>query len=111
MLAYAAIATDPDASPDERAVRSAGPRLTIDELPSDIQELVRRYEASHPGVRLWLLQYLSISAEPDKRAAEGIDDLPDDDNLVTLAITETVVSAELVEVHSRVLIAIPSSDG
>lgn len=110
LRAYAAIPTDPDAGQQEAALRSA-PRLTLEELPGDIQELVRRYESAQPGVRLRLLQYLTITAEPDERAAEGIEELPDDDSLVTLVITETMLGADVVEVRSRMLIAVPSSEG
>jgi hypothetical protein len=84
-----------------------------DGLPPDIVRLVERYEAHHPDVRLTPLRYVSVGPPGESTAAAAEAALPGESDLVSLAVTESVVDAEGVEVRSRVLLAalVPRATG
>jgi hypothetical protein len=94
-------------SEESAAVASAveEPALSIDDLPDDLQRLARDYQRQRPGVQLDPKRYLVIGEADKGLVASGGRDVPDDDALVSFAITETTVSCEAVHVRSRVLIA------
>jgi hypothetical protein len=79
--------------------------LSVDDLPQDLERLIRQYERERPGVRLEPRRYLVVGEAKEGLVTLGGGDLPDDDELVTFAITETTMSCEAVHVRSRVLIA------
>jgi hypothetical protein len=79
--------------------------LSRADLPPDVVRLLERYEAEHPDVRLTPLRYVSVGPPDESTAAAADAALPGERDLVSLAITESVVDAEEVEVRSRVLLA------
>jgi hypothetical protein len=76
--------------------------LTRADLPPEMQSLIARYEASHPGTHLEPLRYVSTGF-PDAGTA-GTGDLFDGD-VVSLSATETIIDADQIQVASRVIIA------
>lgn len=93
-----------DKSAEERRGAAAPPALSVGDLSADIQGLVAQYESSHPGQHLTPLGLATTGAdETPSWISPG--DLPEDDQLVILANTDTAVDAERAEVRSRVLYA------
>jgi hypothetical protein len=94
-----------DESAEERRLAAAPPpELSVTDLPADIQGLIAQYESSHPGRHLTPLGLATPGAdETPSWISSG--DLPEDDQLVILAITDTALDAGLAEVRSRVLYA------
>lgn len=95
-----------DESAEERrgAAAPPPPQLSLTDLPADIRGLIAQYESSHPGQHLTPLGLATPGAdETPSWISSG--DLPEDDQLVILAITDTALDAGLAEVRSRVLYA------
>jgi hypothetical protein len=106
MQAFAQIA-NPDGK-GTAATRSPVPpaaKLSIAELPPDLHRLLKRYEQAHPGVGVEPVSYLALGAPGDTVTEFNASDLPPDDDLIVLAVTETVASVKQVEVRSHVLVA------
>jgi len=80
------------------------PALSRDDLPPEMRQLLENYEASHSGVTLTPVRYVSIGA-PGQSAMPAPGDLPPDAALVSLVLTQTIVDAEQIDVRSRVLLA------
>jgi hypothetical protein len=78
--------------------------LTRADLPAPLLDLITRYEARSPGVHLVPLRLVSIG-RPDEAATLGDAVLPSDADLVSLTVTQTVVSQDQIEVTSLVLLA------
>jgi hypothetical protein len=97
---------------EEHAGADASPAATLtrSDLPPALLELVERWEAEMPGVHLVPLRLVRFDS-----SAEGLvrgnpqTALPPDDELVGLTVTETVVSADEVDVSGFVLLAQRSS--
>ena len=78
--------------------------LTRADLPAPLLDLITQYEARTPGVHLVPLRLVSIG-RLDETAALGDAVLPSDTDLVSLTVTQTVVSQDRIEVASLVLLA------
>jgi hypothetical protein len=85
--------------------RSSVAKTAVSDLPADMQELVGRYEQSHPGVRVEPVHLLDIGIPEEAMAQFTAAEIPKDDEILILVLTETAASAERVEVRSRILIA------
>jgi hypothetical protein len=91
-------------SPEEPGASQVAP-LTRADLPPDVLRLVERYEAEHQDVELTPLRYVSLGPPGESAAAAADAALPAEGEVVSLAVTESIVDAERVEVRSRVLLA------
>ncbi|HZR86313.1 MAG TPA: hypothetical protein VFB02_05890 [Bradyrhizobium sp.] len=110
MLAFAQVPHPEVASAARHAAAPPSARPSLADLPAELQQLLKRYEAAHPGVRVELVSYLTYGAPGDRSTEFNMSDLPPDDSLVVLAVTETVASAKQVEVRSHVLVAHASGE-
>jgi hypothetical protein len=94
------------------AVRSgveASGRGPLPALPERLQRLVDDYQRDHPAVRLVPRTYVGV--DEGGSTVVGAADVPAEDQLVSLGITETVLDADAVRVRSHLLLAaaIPST--
>jgi hypothetical protein len=96
-----AVAAPP--APAQPAPQPAAP-LTRADLPAPLLDLITQYESRSPGVHLVPLRLVSIGW-PDQAATRGDAVLPSDADLVSLTVTQTVVSQDQIEVASLVLLA------
>ena len=103
LLRYATVPPMPTDEAPARAVEE--PVLSIDDLPDQLQRLVHRYESDWPNVRLVPRGYIVTGPTGDVPAPIGLGDVPAVDELVSFAVTETVVSSDKVEVRSHLLVA------
>jgi hypothetical protein len=78
--------------------------LAVPDLPVDMRQLLERYERERPGTVVHPVAYLTVGAPDATRSAFGFADLPREEDLVILALTETVASAGRVEARSQVLL-------
>ena len=107
---YAAVPNDDDrpvrSSGSGRAAKTPKPAVTLrrTDLPAAMLELVKRYEAQTPRVRLVPLRLVSTGPQP--ASATSGDELPADDaDLVSLSITETIVDHDNITATSLILLA------
>jgi hypothetical protein len=68
-----------------------------------MRQLLERYKREHPG-NIQLVAYLTVGAPDAARSAAGFQDLPSEEALVILALTETIASVNGVEARSQVLL-------
>jgi hypothetical protein len=78
--------------------------LAASDLSVDMRHLLERYKREHPGTVVHPVAYLTVAAPAATRSVFGFADLPPEEDLVILALTETVASADRVEVRSQVLL-------
>ena len=97
-----------------RAVRQqvstfAGEPFLENDLPAAIQDLLDQYRAEHPGASIVPVRWIATS--PAGQTTRGEGDLPGLGEMLTLAVTATVIEAGRAQVHSDVLLlAIGSTD-
>jgi hypothetical protein len=77
--------------------------IDLASVPEPLMRLFSEYQASHPESELTPVFLLSLDAAGQSLAGYG--DLPGDNEMVLLNITETVASASIVRVYTHVLIA------
>src|SRR4249919_3073113 len=103
VMRYADVPLAPtDVGPD---AGKAAPPMSVDNLPTEMQQLVKRYEKAHQGTAVQPIRLLSVGGPDDVGAAFIDADIPSNDELVLLVLTETAVSVDHVEVRSQVLVA------
>ena len=78
--------------------------LTVPDLPVEMRHLLKRYEREHPGTVVQPVAYITGGAPDAISNTFGFTDLPPEEDLVILALTETVASAGRVEARSQVLL-------
>jgi len=99
---YAAV---PDVEKKQtRKSRTSPKALAVSDLPVEMRQLLEKYKREHPGVAVQPVAYVTAGGPDAARRAAGFADLPPEDNLVILALTETVASADRVEARSQVLL-------
>ena len=86
------------------SARTPSKALAVSDLPVDMRHLLERYEREHPGTVVRPVAYLTGGAPDATRGTFGFADLPPEEDLVILALTETVASAGRVEARSQVLL-------
>ena len=94
---------DVDTKPTRKA-RTPAKALAASNLPVEMRQLLERYKRDHPGVAVQPVAYITTGGPDAVRSAAGFADLPPEDDLVILALTETVASADRVEARSQVLL-------
>jgi hypothetical protein len=88
-----------------RSATPAGKALAAEDLPEELQRMVRHYERDHPGIRLEPLRYLTVGSPGEAKSSLAIEGLPSDNELIFLSVTETISVLERIAVRSLVLIA------
>ena len=68
----------------------------VSDLPAEMQQLLERYKREHPG-KVQPIAYIIAGGPDAARSVSQFADLPPEDELVILALTETVASADRVE--------------
>jgi hypothetical protein len=92
-------------SEDAPRAQASVPVAAVDDLPAELRQLLQRYEQEHPSVRLEPVRYVSVGVPREAGTLFSATDLPGEEELVVLVITETVASMSQVEVRSRMLLA------
>jgi hypothetical protein len=96
----------PAVSPEGAPLAEAPvPVAAVDDLPAELRQLLQRYEQEHPSVRLEPVRYVSVGVPGEAGSLFSASDLPGEEELVVLVITETVACMSQVEVRSRMLLA------
>jgi hypothetical protein len=102
LLSGYAAAPDVEEQPTARA-RTAPKAPAVSDLSVEMRQLLERYTREHPDVAVQPVAYVTTGGPDAAPAAAGFADLPSEEDLVMLALTETVASADRVEARSQVL--------
>lgn len=73
-------------------------------LPANMRQLLEKYKHEHPGAILQPVGYLAMGETGAAPNTCGFTSLPREEDLVILALTETVATAGGVEARSQVLL-------
>ena len=111
LLRYANVPAMPADDSPAGADSREEPGLSVDDLPEQLQRLVRSYERDWPEVRLVPRGYIATGPTGDALPSIGLGEVPADDELVSFAVTETVMSSKSVQVRTHLFIAarVPSA--
>ena len=102
---YAAV---PDVERKKSRKASTPPKApAVSDLSAEMRQLLERYKREHPGTAVQLVAYVTAGGPDAARSAAGFPDLPSEEDLVILALTETVASVNGVEARSQVLLLRP----
>jgi hypothetical protein len=72
-------------------------------LPAEMRQLLERYKRDNPG-KVEPIAYITAGGPEAARNVSQFAELPPEDDLVILALTETIASANRVEARSQVLL-------
>jgi hypothetical protein len=72
-------------------------------LPAEMRQLLERYKRDNPG-KVEPIAYITAGGSEATRSISQFAELPPEDDLVILALTETIASASRVEARSQVLL-------
>ena len=75
----------------------------VSALPAEMRQLLERYKRDNPG-KVEPIAYITAGGPEATRKVSQFADLPPEDDLVILALTETIASANRVEARSQVLL-------
>ena len=75
----------------------------LSDLPAEMRQLLDRYKREHRG-KVEPIAYITAGGADAARNVSQFADLPPEDELVILALTETIASGERVEARSQVLL-------
>ncbi len=75
----------------------------VSALPAEMRQLLERYKRDNPG-KVEPIAYISAGGAKATHSVLQFADLPPEDDLVILALTETIASANRVEARSQVLL-------
>ena len=75
----------------------------VSRLPAEMRQLLERYKRDNPG-KVEPIAYITAGGPEATRNVSQFAELPPEDDLVILALTETVASADRVEARSQVLL-------
>jgi len=75
----------------------------VSSLPAEMRQLLERYKREHPG-KVEPIAYITAGGSEATRNVRQFAELPPEDDLVILARTETIASADRVEARSQVLL-------
>lgn len=106
LLRYTGIPAPPDAGLSLVNSDAGATRLSKDELPPELRRLVAEYERARPGVCLVPVRYVVVDGSEGVSVPPAPDELPDAEEMVSLSVTETLLSAEQVQVRTWLLIAV-----
>ena len=76
----------------------------VSDLSAEMRQLLERYKREHPGPGVQLVAYVTAGGPVAAGSAAGFPDLPSEEALVILALTETIASVNGVEARSQVLL-------
>lgn len=80
-------------------------KLPAAELPGELRRLLKQYEETHPDFRIEPVSYLVSGPSGETAMKLAPSELPHEDELVVLSVTETIASAKQIEARSHVLVA------
>jgi hypothetical protein len=91
----------------EAAPRDAdrGDAIDRDSLPMEVVRVLDAYEQAHPGIRLRPTRLVQFDGRNPSTHRSTSAPLPGLDELVTLSVTESVVTAEALTVRSWIVFA------
>ena len=99
---YAPVPDFEKKSRKERAsAKTKAPALAA--LPAQMRQLLERYKRDNPG-KIEPIAYIVAGGAEATRSVSQYAELPPEDDLVILALTETIAGANNVEVRSQVLL-------
>lgn len=99
-------AVDPEAAPRRKSpAKKPAAKLSVAELPADLRRLLKQYEEAHPDIRVEPVSYMISGASGEAAMKLDPSELPHEDELVVLSVTETTASAKQIEARSHVLVA------
>jgi hypothetical protein len=75
----------------------------VAKLPAEMRQLLDRYKRDNPG-KIEPIAYITAGGPEGARNVSQFAELPSEDDLVILALTETIASANRVEARSQVLL-------
>ena len=99
---YAAV-PDVESRPGKKARTSAKLRIVSD-LPAEMQQLLEKYKREHPKTPVEPVAYLTAGGPDATRSAARFADLPPEEDLLIVALTQTVASCDRVEARSQILL-------
>lgn len=94
---------DVEKKPRKQRTSAKAKAPAVADLPAEMQQLLERYKREHPG-KVQPIAYITAGGADAARSVSQFAELPPEDELVVLALTETVASAEHVEARSQVLL-------
>ena len=77
---------------------------SVADLPPEMQQLLERYKRDNPKPAVQPVAYITAGGADAARSVSVFAELPPEDELVILSLTETVASANRVEARSQVLL-------
>ena len=99
---YAAV---PDTSEKTATAPSPPARaLAAADLPAEMQRLLERYQREHPETVVHPVAYMTVGVPDATGIGSEFADISSEQDLVILALTETVASTGQVEARSQVLL-------
>jgi hypothetical protein len=95
----------PDVEKKSRKERSSAKTKApaVSALSAEMRQLLDRYKRDNPG-KVEPIAYITAGGTEATRSVSQFADLPPEDDLVILALTETIASANRVEARSQVLL-------
>jgi hypothetical protein len=96
---------DKKSSKERAAAKAKGKSKApaIADLPAEMRQLLDRYKREHPG-KVEPIAYITAGGADAARSVSQFADLPPEDELVILALTETIASGDNVAARSQVLL-------
>lgn len=94
---------DLDKKPRKERASAKAKAPVVAKLPAEIQQLLDRYKRDNPG-KVEPIAYLTAGGSEATRSVSQFAELPPEDDLVILALTETIAGAYRVEARSQVLL-------
>jgi len=88
-------------APAKAKAKSNAPAVA--DLPAEMRQLLNRYKREHPG-KVEPIAYITAGGADAARSVSQFADLPPEDDLVILALTQTIASGDHVEARSQVLL-------
>jgi len=93
----------PELEKQPRKAKAKAKAPAVANLPAEMRQLLERYKRDNPG-RVEPIAYITAGGPEGTRNVSQFAELPPEDDLVILALTETIASANHVEARSQVLL-------
>jgi hypothetical protein len=94
---------DVEKKPRKERASAKAKAPAVANLPTEVRQLLERYKRKHPG-KVEPIAYITAGGTDKDRSVSQFAELPPEDELVILALTETIASADRVEARSQVLL-------
>jgi len=94
---------DVEKKPRKQRTSAKAKAPAVANLPAEMRQLLERYKRDTPG-RVEPIAYITAGGSEATRSVSQFAELPPEDDLVILALTETIASANRVEARSQALL-------